>query len=492
MNSTARFRRSCSSRAALAIEYAQSTRMTDPLDRKLVARLWRTLGTSERALDQLSIEGPCGLLPSVFAVDTLATSAVALSLLSIAELAAARRGGAVPAVQIDRRQAAVLFRSERYVQPLDWEQPPLLDALMGDYRTRSGFIRLHTNYPYHRAALLNVLGVVDARAAVTAAVSAYDSEELEDAVVAAGGCAAAMRTPTDWQTHEQGRALSHEALFELQTRPATLDLPALTPAELPLCGVRVLDLTRVIAGPIATRLLAAYGAEVLRIDPPGFQEVPALLSETTVGKRRAFLDLKSAQGRTRLDLLLRRAHVLVYGGRHGALDRLGFTREHLLDLNPSLIFVRENAYGFTGPWAHRRGFDSLVQMSIGLAQRGMEALDANKPVSLPAQALDHATGYLLAAAVCTALTRGLREQRACETRTSLARCGALLMALGEPGDPRCPDMTAHDIAPYLQEADTGFGRVRRVGPARGIAGISPTWTLAAGPLGVDAPAWSTA
>ena len=466
--------------------------MTDPLDRDLTARLWRTLGSDERALGQLELSGPRALLPSVYDVDALAASAVALALLSIAELSALRSGRALPPVQLDRRQVAALFRSERYVQPRGWQLPPMLDELMGDYPTRNGFIRLHTNYAHHRAALLEVLGVADARAAVAEAVRAHESEVLEEAVVAAGGCAAALRTTAEWQAHDVGRALAHEGVFELQTRSGRLQLPELGRAQLPLAGVRVLDLTRVIAGPIATRLLAAYGAEVLRIDPPGFEEVGALLTETTVGKRRAFLDLKSSDGRVRLDELLRSAHVLVYGGRNGALDQLGFTREHLLEQNPQLCVVRENAYGFTGPWAHRRGFDSLVQMSTGIAERGMRALGASQPRPLPAQALDHATGYFVAAAACTALTRALREGLLSETRCSLARCAGLLIELGDARDPRGPEVSQLDIDAYMELAQTSFGEVRRVGPARGIHGIAPAWALAAGPLGSDPPAWSAA
>ena len=463
---------------------------TDAHDRDLIATLWGALGAPGSALQHLELQGPRALLPSIYSVDVLATSAVALSLLSIAELASVRSGRSLPAVKLDRRQAAALFRSERYVQTLGWQLPPLLDELMGDYRTRDGFIRLHTNYAHHRAALLEVLGVPASREQLKEAVSTLDAEVLEDAVVAAGGCAAAMRTPAQWQTHGQGRALTHESVFALQTRPGRLDLPALSAGQRPLAGVRVLDLTRVIAGPIATRLLAAYGAEVLRIDPPGFQEVGALLTETSVGKRRAFLDLKTSAGRVSFELLLRNAHVLVYGGRHGALDHLGFTHDVLREQNPNLCVVRENAYGFTGPWANRRGFDSLVQMSTGIAQRSMQALQADKPRALPAQALDHATGYFVAAAVCTALTRALREQLVSETHTSLARTATVLMELGDARDPRGPELSQLDIEPFTEHAQTGFGEVRRVGAARGIEGITPAWELQAGPLGTDPPAWS--
>jgi crotonobetainyl-CoA:carnitine CoA-transferase CaiB-like acyl-CoA transferase len=468
--------------------------MPETPDVRLLGELWSGLGGGPAATGAVAIEGPRHVLPSVFDVTALAAASVAVATLATAELAAARRTagaepGSLPPVRIDRAHAAIAFRRETYASPIGWSLPPIWDPIAGDYRTADGWIRLHTNYAHHRDAALSVLGVAAEREAVAAAVARRRADDLESAVVAAGGCAAAMRTTRDWAKHEQGRAVAHEPVFAIARRDAP---PAALPrAERPLAGVRVLDLTRVIAGPVCTAHLAAYGADVLRIDPPGFAEVGALLPETTAGKRRAALDLKTRDGLARFEALARDAHVLVSGYRSDALPSCGLAESRLREINPRLAIASLDAYGWSGPWAGRRGFDSLVQMSSGIAARGGEIARVAKPVPLPAQALDHATGYLLAAAVCRALVEA-RAGTAWTVRCSLARTAALLLSLGESGDPSLAPPSPEDVAPWLESADSAWGPIRRVRPAGSIEGTPARLALAAGPLGADAARWGEA
>ncbi|MBY0277784.1 CoA transferase, partial [Candidatus Binatia bacterium] len=324
------------------------------------------------------------------------------------------------------------------------------------------------------------------RDAVAAAVARRDRDALEQDVVDAGGCAAAMHDLDAWRAHPQGLAVAAEPLLARRTIDAPPWRPG--PAQLPLAGVHILDLTRVIAGPICTGLLAGWGADVLRIDPPGFAEVPALLPETTAGKRRAFLDLRTPAGRDALDELLRGADVLVAGYRGGALERLGLDDATLRVRHPALVVAALDAYGWTGPWSARRGFDSLVQMSCGIAARGMAVYGSERPHPLPAQALDHATGYLLAAGVCRALTARL-DGRATTVRASLARTAALLVSLGESADPHTPMPTAADVEPWLEQVPTHWGTLRRIRQPGGIVGLAPVAGAAPGPLGTDAAIW---
>ena len=247
----------------------------------------------------------------------------------------------------------------------------------------------------------------------------------------------------------------------------------------PLAGVRVLDLTRVIAGPVGTRHLAAFGADILRVDPPGFEEMPSLLLETTRGKRRTALDLKAPDGRGQFETLVAGADVLVHGYRPDALARLGYTVEHLRLLNPSLVLVALDAYGWSGPWAVRRGFDSLVQMSSGIAHPG----HAGKPTPLPAQALDHGTGYLVAAAVCRALVSGRSG-----ARLALARTALEFVRLGQDGDPDAPGLI--DPERFLESSTSDFGPLRQVRCAGQIDGFEIAWPHAPGRLGVDAARWT--
>jgi crotonobetainyl-CoA:carnitine CoA-transferase CaiB-like acyl-CoA transferase len=245
-----------------------------------------------------------------------------------------------------------------------------------------------------------------------------------------------------------------------------------------------------MAGPVCTRMLAAYGATVLRVDPRGFEEVAALLPEMTVGKRRTFLDLRDETDRDVFERLLAEAHVVVHGYHSQALERLGLGAAWRRDVNPSLVDVSLDAYGFTGPWAGRRGFDSLVQMSAGIAERGREAMGSARPYPLPAQALDHGCGYLLAAAACHGLTRRLVDRQGSAFRLSLARVAKLLTDQGDGGDIRSPELSDADVDRWREQAETASGPVRRVRCPGRIDGFEPRWTRPAGPLGADAPAWT--
>ena len=278
------------------------------------------------------------------------------------------------------------------------------------------------------------------REQVADATASWISDELESAVVAAGGAAAAMRTRSEWSKHPQGRAVSAEPLMaheRVSGGPVGASRWVGT-SDRPLLGVRVLDLTRVLAGPVATRLLAGCGADVLRIDPPGWDE-PAIAPEMTLGKHCARLDLRTPPGRDHLLTLLGSADIVVHGYRSDALEGLGLGAEVRAECRPGLVDVSLDAYGWTGPWRTRRGFDSLVQMSTGIADVGRRAAGVDLPVPLPVQALDHATGYLLAAAAITGLTQRLADGSGSRWRTSLARVASLLVEAGQgwaPGDRR--------------------------------------------------------
>jgi len=442
----------------------------------LAGTLWNALGGNDALLEALHFSGPAGGLPSRFHVSDLATATIGVATLAAAELWASRREEALRPVTVDRRLAAAAFRCERLLQPVGWKLPAIWDPIAGDYPAADGWIRLHTNYAYHRDAVIRVLDVPADRQRVAAAVKSRNATELESAVVAAGGCAAALRTMGAWRVHAQGAALAREALCDWDAGYAPHPLPA--DASAPLSGVRVLDLTRVIAGPVGTRYLAAFGADVLRIDPPQFEEVAALLPETTRGKRCAALDLREPGDRSTWERLIAGADVLVHGYRRGAMEALGYPAARLRELNPALVIVRYDAYGWSGPWSDRRGFDSLVQMSTGIAHPG----HGGAPTPLPAQALDHGTGYLIAAAACRALTDGRTS-----ALLSLARTARLLAELGTDGEPDAPALGDTDA--LLEPGDTAWGAVRQVPCPGCIEGYEVQWREPAGPLGRHPPRW---
>lgn len=432
---------------------------------------------------EVSITG-AGSLPAVFPVSELATASLAAAGVAASELRAAT-GASFPAVTVDRRLASMWFASS--LRPDGWAPPPAWDAIAGDYRAADGWIRLHTNAPAHRAAALGVLGVPAERDHVAAAVLDWTLNDLEAAIVHAGGCAAAMRTLAEWKGSEQGRSVAAEPLIHWQeTGAAKTERFGLDPAR-PLAGVRVLDLTRVLAGPISTRLLAALGADVLRIDPPWWDE-PGIVPEVMLGKRSARLDLRESAGRARLLELLARADVLVHGYRPGALSGLGLGRALREETRPGLIEVRLNAYGWTGPLAGRRGFDSIVQMSTGIADEGMRVLGRDTPTPLPVQALDHATGYLMAHAAIRALAARVRSGRGSRASLSLARTAELLTAPGSalPRDQIRPE-DARDAAPGLELTD--WGPARRLKSPVSIEGVTLRPRLPARALGSGRPDW---
>lgn len=461
--------------------------------RALAAAFWNDLDGDPRALATLRLEGAAAILPSRYDVTGFASATVACAALAVAELGAARSGpGVAPAaVTVERLAASAAFRCEALVEAIDWDYPPIWDPVAGDYRTADGWIRLHTNYPYHLAAALAVLGVPAQREAVATRVATWQGDALEAAVVAAGGCAAVMRTDAQWASLPAGVATRAERpvrLLEPRSLPGAALPPLARSADaLPLAGIRVLDLTRVIAGPVATRYLAGYGAHVLRIDPPGFAEVPALLPETTAGKQCAALDLAEAGDRRRFTELLAEAHVIFCGLRPDALGKLGFGPGGLHAINPALVVVAHDAYGWAGPWRDRRGFDSLVQMSTGIAAAGAQAAARDVPVPLPCQALDHGTGHLLAAGACRALTRLVRVGKASDVRGSLVGAANVVKSVAAVA-PRA-DVTVEAAAKV--PARTAWGAVNRVPLAGRIDGIAPRFTIDAGALGRHPPRFAS-
>ncbi|WP_328383010.1 CoA transferase [Streptomyces sp. NBC_00400] len=477
---------------------------------------WAALGGAPALTERIAYGGPPGLLPARLPVMSLARSTVAVCALAGAELAARRNGGPVTAVRVDDGAVATAFLSERHLR-VDGRACSSFAPLSRFWRTADGWVRTHANYPHHRARLLRALDLPETAggADAEAALSGRRAEEIEETVCAAGGLAVAVRTPGAWRAHPQGTAVAAHPLLTLDTLgdapprplPPLAGLPTL-----PAAGLRVLDLTRVIAGPVATRTLALLGAEVLRVDAPQLPESQDAHSDTGFGKRSTVLDLGSPAGRASFEELLFRADVVVTGYRPGALDRFGLTPEALAARRPGLVVARISAWGDDGPWGGRRGFDSLVQVATGIAAVEADAGSASKdseesrggaqrsgtPGTLPAQALDHGTGYLLAAAVLRALTGQSRTGGSFLATLALARTARWLMhdladdAEPHPGPgpgPQTPGAGAYDPAHHLRDTDSPVGRLRHALPPVSFDGSPATWATPPGRCGTDAPVW---
>ncbi|PHH40354.1 CoA transferase [Pseudomonas putida] len=424
-----------------------------------------------------------GALPSAFAVTDLACASIGAAGQAVSELLR-QQTGHLPAVEVDRRLASFWFATS--LRPIGWEIPPLWDPVAGDYATKDGWIRLHTNAPHHRAAAESVLGACADRASMAAKVAQWSSTELEQAVVEAKGCAAEMRSWAQWQQHPQGLAVNAEPLVHFSTDQDEILKPWQGSVAQPLAGLKVLDLTRVLAGPTASRFLAGLGANVLRIDPPSWNE-PGVIPDMTLGKRCARLDLQQPGDRAVFEILLKDADILLHGYRADALEHLGFGAERRRHLAPGLIDVSLNAYGWSGPWQNRRGFDSLVQMSSGIAEAGQRWKQADKPTPLPVQALDHATGYLMAASAITLLTERLRSGRGGSARLSLARTAKLLIEHG-PGTSEALRAEAKQDQDSRVE-QTPWGPAHRLLAPVTISGTPLQWALPATELGSHRAQW---
>ena len=423
-------------------------------------------------------------LGSRLAVDDLAVGAIGAGLLAAAELAQAR-GFGDPAVELSAEHAALSFVSERHLLIDGRPGGPGFAPLSRLVRCREGWARTHGNYPHHAAALARALGLGDAPTPETlaAAASQLCSRDLEARVIEHGGCAAALRSAEEWATHPAGQAVAAEPLVAWGAMPDGAPLATVAASahpSRPATGVRVLDLTRVIAGPVAGRTLAAFGATVLRVDPPGLPEIAAQHADTGAGKLTTVLDL--ADDRVREELL-RGADAVLIGYRPGALSRFGLGEAHLAERHPHLVQVRLAAWGHSGPWSGRRGFDSLVQVGSGIA--ASLCADDGTPGALPAQALDHATGHLMAAAALRGLARRARGEPAAAARLSLARTAGALLGARLPADPLTDATGAADPDRFR----VAFGGLSLIGPPGRLDGEPLRWAHGPRPLGADPAAW---
>jgi crotonobetainyl-CoA:carnitine CoA-transferase CaiB-like acyl-CoA transferase len=459
-----------------------------PRDAEIVLdRLWRAAGGDPAALERATLTGADPLVPTNFRIATAASAVIAAAALAAAELWRLRTGRG-QSVSVDARAAVAAFRSERYLR-VNGEVPGRRDPLFGFYQAGDGrFVQLHSNMPHHREGALTVLGCEGTRDAVAAAIAKWSAPDLEDALAAAGVPTGMVRSREEWREHPQGRAVSALPLLEIVKIGEAPPEPA-GAGPRPLSGVRVLDLTRVIAGPVAGRTLAAYGADVMLVTAPHLPSLPDLVIDTGLGKLSAQLDLRRSEDADRLRALAREADVFCQSYRPQALARHGLAPEDLARIRPGLVYVTLSAFGHVGPWRERRGFETLVQSVSGMAHEQGITLGLDRPHHLPAQVVDHGTGYLAAFGALAALARRAREGGSYLVRVSLAQTGRWVDDLGRVDGRRTPDQSLEDVQDLVAERASPFGRLRHVVPAAALSETPAFWSRPAVPLGTHAPAW---
>jgi crotonobetainyl-CoA:carnitine CoA-transferase CaiB-like acyl-CoA transferase len=456
---------------------------------EILRDIWTSVGGEAAALDALTLTGDEPQLPSSFRVAAAAQTSVAATGLAAAEIWKMRSGQAQD-VTVDMRHAAVECRSERYLRVDGKPPPPAWDAIAGIYNTRGAkFVRLHTNFPHHRDAVCKVLNCNPERDEVQAALLQWDGEAFETAAYAEGGVVAVMRSHDEWSATPHAKALAGLPLISITKIGDAAPKP--WPAgDRPLAGIRVLDLSRVIAGPVAGRTLAAHGADVLLISGPDLPAIPWLTIDTGRGKLTSFVDLKREQGRNLLRDLLVGADIFSQGYRPRAIAGLGFSPDDAARINPGIVYVTLSAYGHAGPWAERRGFDSLVQTATGFNHAEGQAAGVDGPKELPAQMLDHATGYFMAFGAMMAKARQAREGGSWHVQVSLARTGQWLWNLGRLADGLArEDLKGEAVMPFVEEVGSGFGALRAVRHSALLSKTPAFWARPAMPLGSHPPQW---
>jgi len=439
-------------------------------------------------------------LPTPFRTATAAAAALGLSAAAAGEIWRFR-GGERQTIAVDLKAAAASLVSFALLRQ-DGQPVPRSDEgipTTGFYQSGDGrWIHLHGGFPYLAKRTLNLLNAKNDSSSIMECVSRWNGFALEDALAFMQLCGAVVRTEEEWKSSVQGRATPPPIVLR-----KIGDAPPLRLSEsrAPLDGVRVLDLTRVLAGPTCTRVLASYGADVLSVRAERLPAIPAFDLDTGVGKRAAVLDLVKPSDAEALRRLARGAHIFVDSYRPGALAKLGFSPAALAHLAPGMTYVAVSAYGNEGPWAGRRGWEQLAQAATGIAVEQGAFMAARRksrrdtlPELIPAAVLDYVTGYLAAAGALAALLRRIREGGSWVVQVSLASTAMWLQSLGKIDAAAVPERWEPQggLDPYLRSCETEAGVLEFLGPVVRMSKTPPVW--AAPPLSgfAEAPRWISA
>ena len=432
-----------------------------------------------------AITGDDPVLPTPYRVGAAGAAALAALGTAVARFGELR-GVPRQKISVDLRAAVLSLRSARYLLIDGKPLPPVWDPLSGFYPVRDGWISIHCNFPNHRDAAMKALQSPPDRKEAERKSAAWSGEALEDAIHAAAGCAGFVRAPDDWQRHPHAKAVAEQPLLEIKRIG---DAPPQGPAEAnrPLGGIRALDLTRVLAGPTCGKSLAEHGADVLKISAEHLPDSGLVEMDTGIGKLSARLDLRSPGGARKLEALVKQADVFCQSYRPGALAARGFSPERLAELRPGIVCVSLSAWGGSGPWKSRRGFDSIVQSVSGMAHKSG---DEKGPKLLPVSAIDYVSGYLMAFGTVVALERRAKEGGSWLVRVALARVGRWITDRGlVPFEGVAADVPAAELARYCAEMDSPVGRLTYLRPVVQLSQTPGQWTRPPVPLGTHRPEW---
>ena len=455
-----------------------------------LAEILKSSDVAPASAANVRIVGDDPVIPTRYRIGAAGSAVIAAAGLGAASIWEMRTGRGQE-VEVDVRAAVASLRSPRYMKLDGHAQRDPMDPLSGFYQVSAGrWVFVHCNFPNLRDRNLAVLGVAAPKKEDMAAAAAkLEGKALEDAFMTSGGCGAFARTTGEWAQHPQAAAVASLPLVEI-VRITNAPPEPLPRGERPLAGVRVLDLTRVLAGPICARTLAEHGADVLKITAPHLPNSGSVELDTGLGKLSAHLDLRNQQDVETLLTLVRGADVFSQSYRPGALASRGFSPEALAEIRPGIVCVELRAWGREGPWRERRGFDTIVQTATGMA---LVSGGGTEPRLMPVSAIDYVSGHLMAYGAMVALARRVREGGSWLVRVSLARTGkfivdrGLLDAASLEGVPG--DLPADEIARLTIETQTPLGRLRHLAPVVQMSETRARWTRPPVPLGTHPARW---
>ncbi len=452
-------------------------------------------GWDEERTQGLTITGGTDpILPTSFRIGDTSTAALSAVGLAVSDLWESRTGRRQE-VSVDARRATASLRSGKYIQLDGAGVSTERNTVMGVYPTKDGrWSYLHCNFPNHRAAALSVLGVAEDRDAVIKAVAKWNAQDLEDAIIEAKGAGGMVRTMEEWAKHPQAAAIANLPLMEI-VKLADSPPEALPEGSRPLSGVRVLDLTRVLAGPTCARTLAEHGADVMKITGAHLPNIGYQEYDTGHGKLNAQLDLRETKDMETLRGLVSQTDVFSQGYRPGTLGGRGLSPEELAELRPGIVYISMCAFSHMGPWASRRGFDTVVQTVSGITNRQGDLFPGANPGPqfYPVSAIDYLTGYLMAFGGMVALNRRVHEGGSWLVRISLAQVGRWLVSQGEIPEANLKNIpaefTPEEIASWSTVSDTPMGKLGHLGPVLSLSETPPRWARTSVPLGHHDPVW---
>ena len=452
-------------------------------------------GWDEERTQGLTITGGTDpILPTSFRIGDTSTAALSAVGLAVSDLWESRTGRRQE-VSVDARRATASLRSGKYMQMDGAGVSTERNTVMGVYPTKDGrWSYLHCNFPNHRAAALSVLGVAEDRDAVIKAVAKWNAQDLEDAIIEAKGAGGMVRTMEEWAKHPQAAAIANLPLMEI-VKLADSPPEALPEGSRPLSGVRVLDLTRVLAGPTCARTLAEHGADVMKITGAHLPNIGYQEYDTGHGKLNAQLDLRETKDMETLRGLVSQTDVFSQGYRPGTLGGRGLSPEELAELRPGIVYISLCAFSHMGPWASRRGFDTVVQTVSGITNRQGDLFPGANPGPqfYPVSAIDYLTGYLMAFGGMVALNRRVHEGGSWLVRISLAQVGRWLVSQGEIPEADLKNIpaefTPEEIASWSTVSDTPMGKLGHLGPVLSLSETPPRWARTSVPLGHHDPVW---